>query len=91
MGMGWTYLFPWSKGGHNKSSSPVNIVLKSIEGTIRYRESHVIDEDYVSALEYGLPPTGGQGIGIDRLVMLFTNRRSIREVILFPLLRPRGT
>lgn len=53
-------------------------------------ESHRIDLDYVQALEYGLPPTGGEGIGIDRLVMIFANKKSIREVILFPLLRPRS-
>lgn len=74
--------------GFNELNDPEDQKARFMEQIREKEEGAAMDEDYITALEYGLPPTAGEGIGIDRLTMLLTDSPSIREVILFPLLRP---
>ncbi|RLE13938.1 lysine--tRNA ligase, partial [Candidatus Aerophobetes bacterium] len=69
--------------------SELNDPVEQKQRLKKFADERFIDQDFLESLEYGMPPTGGLGIGIDRLVMLFTNSASIREVILFPQLKPR--
>lgn len=74
--------------GFNELNNPEDQRERFLEQIRQKEEGAMMDEDYIMALEYGLPPTAGEGIGIDRLTMLLTDSPSIREVILFPLLKP---
>jgi lysyl-tRNA synthetase class 2 len=76
--------------GYSELNDPVEQRLRLQQQRVSAEERHPIDEDYLNALEYGMPPAGGLGLGIDRLIMLLTDQSSIQDVILFPQMRSRS-
>ena len=88
-----SYINSWEIANAFTELNDPKIQMQRFEEQVAQREAGdeeamMIDHDFVTALEYGLPPTGGWGMGIDRLVMIMTNAHNIREVIAFPTLRP---
>ncbi|MBI2667934.1 lysine--tRNA ligase [Candidatus Woesearchaeota archaeon] len=86
------YINGWEIGnGYSELNDPIlqrELLEKQSKQRIVEEENHPVDEDFINALEYGMPPTGGLGIGIDRLAMILTDSPSIRDVILFPIMKP---
>ncbi len=86
------YINGWEIGNaYSELNDPIQqkkLLLKQVErGRGGEEETHPMDDDFIQALEFGMPPTGGIGIGIDRMVMLLTDQANIRDVVLFPLMR----
>ncbi len=86
------YIYGWEIGnGYSELNDPIlqrELLEKQANQRLVKEETHPVDEDFIKALEYGMPPTGGMGIGIDRLTMILTNSATIRDVILFPIMKP---
>ena len=89
------YIFKWEMGNsYSELNDPIlqrKLLMEQVErGRGGEEETHPLDEDFIKAIETGMPPTTGVGMGVDRLVMLLTNSVNIRDVIFFPLMRPLG-